>query len=126
MIGEDLMTYESVRVVESAAAAGVRYTVAKMSFARRVDLMRQVRDLARKAEFLEAGGAVDKMDAALLQRGIDRLYLAWGLREISGLELDGAAATPDSLADAGPEDLFREALAAVRAEMGLNETERKN
>ena len=30
------------------------------------------------------------------------------------------------LADAGPEDLFREALAAVRAEMGLNETERKN
>jgi len=120
------MTYESVRVVESAVAAGVRYTVAKMSFTRRVDLMRKVRDLARKAEFLEAGGAADKMDAALLQREIDRLYLTWGLREVSGLELDGAAATPDSLADAGPEDLFREALAAVRAETGLNEAERKN
>jgi hypothetical protein len=121
------MTYESVRVVESAVAAGVLYTVAKMSFARRVDLMRQVRDLARKVEFLEAGGgAGDKMDAALLQREIDRLYLTWGLREVSGLELDGAAATPDSLADAGPEDLFQEALAAVRAETGLNEAERKN
>jgi len=120
------MTYESVKVVESAVAAGVRYTVAKMSFARRVDLMRQIRDLARRIEFMEAGGAADKMDAALLQREIDRLYLTWGLREISGLELDGAAATPASLAGAGPEDLFREALAAVRAETGLNEAERKN
>lgn len=120
------MTYESVKVVESAVAAGVRYTVSKMSFARRVELMRQVRELARKAEFLEAGGAGDKMDSALLQREIDRVYLTWGLREISGLDLDGAAATPDSLADAGPEELFREALAAVRAETGLDEVERKN
>ena len=121
------MTYESVRVVESAVAAGVRYTVAKMSFARRVDLMRRVRELARRMEFLEAGGSAgDKMDGALLQREIDRLYLTWGLREISGLEVDGAQATPDSLAAAGPEALFREALAAVRAETGLNEAERKN
>jgi hypothetical protein len=78
-------------------------------------------------EFLEAGSSAgDKMDAALLQREIDRLYLAWGLREISGLEVDGAAATPESLADTGPEDLFREALAAVRGETGLSESERKN
>jgi hypothetical protein len=121
------MTYESVKVVESAVAAGVRFTVAKMSFARRVDLMRQVRELARRMEFLEAGASAgERMDAALLQREIDRLYLTWGLREISGLEVDGAQATPDSLAAAGPEALFREALAAVRAETGLNEAERKN
>ena len=121
------MTYESVKVVESAVAGGVRYTVAKMSFARRGELMRKVRELAGRMEFLEAGGgAVEKMDAALLQREIDRLYLTWGLRGISGLEVDGAEATPDSLADAGPEDLCREALAAVRAETGLNEAERKN
>jgi hypothetical protein len=121
------MTYESVKVVESAVAAGVRYTVARMSFARRVELMRKVRELAGRMEFLEAGGgAGDKMDAALLQREIDRLYLTWGLREVSGLEVDGAEATPESLADAGPEDLFQEALAAVRAETGLSEAERKN
>jgi len=100
--------------------------VAKASFGRRVELMRGVRELARRMEFLEAGGAGDKMDAALLQREIDRLYLTWGLREIEGLEVDGVAATPDALADAGPEDLFREALAAVRAETELSETERKN
>ena len=120
------MTYESVKVVESAVAPGVRFTVAKMSFARRVDLMRQVRELARKAEFLEAGGASERMDAALAQREIDRLYVTWGLRDVAGLQVDGAEATPESLASAGPEELFREALAAVRAETGLSEAERKN
>jgi hypothetical protein len=121
------MSYESLKVVDSDAAPGVRYTVAKMSFARRLDLMRKVRELAQRMEFLEAGdSAGDKMDAALAQAEIDRLWVNWGLRAVSGLDLDGAAATPDSLAEAGPEDLFREALAAVRAEAGLSEAERKN
>lgn len=120
------MTYESVTVVESAVAAGVRYTVVKMSFARRVELMREVRELARKIEFLEAGGAGEKMDAALARKEIDRIYLEWGLREISGLRVDGVEATPRLLAEAGPEDLLREALAAVRAETGLSEEQRKN
>ena len=121
------MDYESVTVVESQAVAGVTFSVAKMSFGRRLELMHRVRDLARQMEFLEAGlDTGDKMDAALLQAEIDRLFLKWGLRQISGLQLDGAEATPESLAEAGPEDLFREALAAVRAEIGLNAEERKN
>ena len=121
------MTYESVRTVESQVARGVSFTLAKISFGRRVELMRRVRELARRMEFLEAGQAPgDKMDAALLQTEIDRLFLTWGLRAVSGLELDGADATPELLAEAGPEDLFREALAAVRAETGLPEAERKN
>ena len=121
------MDYESVTVVESQAVAGVTFSVAKMSFGRRLELMHRVRDLARQMEFLEAGlDTGDKMDAALLQAEIDRLFLKWGLRRISGLQLDGAEATPESLAEAGPEDLFREALAAVRAEIGLNPEERKN
>lgn len=66
------------------------------------------------------------MDAALLQAEIDRVYLGWGLRSISGLELDGIPATPDLLAERGPEELFREALAAVRAQTGLSAVERKN
>ena len=121
------MTYESVRTVESQIARGVTFTLAKISFGRRVELMRRVRELARRMEFLEAGQAPgDKMDAALLQTEIDRLFLTWGLRAVSGLELDGSDATPELLAEAGPEDLFREAVAAVRAETGLTEAERKN
>jgi hypothetical protein len=92
-----------------------------------MDLMRQVREFARKAEFLEAGqGAGEKMDGALLRAEIDRLYLTWGLREVIGLDLDGKPATPESLLESGPEELFREALAAVRAATGLSAAERKN
>jgi hypothetical protein len=121
------MTYESVAVVESQVAGGVNYTVAKMSFGRRTELMRQVRELSRKIEFLEAGReAGEKMDAALLRTEIDRLYVKWGLRAISGLHVDGVEATPETLIEAGPEALFREAVALVRAQAGLSAVERKN
>jgi len=121
------MRYESVKVVESHVAPGVAFTIARKSFARRLELMRRIRELAGRMEFLEAAQEpCEKMDAGLLRAEIDRLYLVWGLRGISGLELDGSAATPESLAHSGPEELFREALAAVRAETGLNEAERKN
>lgn len=121
------MTYESVEQVDSKFAAGVTYSIYKMSFARRMDLMRRVRELAGRAEFLEAGKeADDKMDAAILQSEIDRMYVVWGLQEISGLAVDGSPATPQSLAESGPEELFREALAAVREATGLSEAERKN
>ena len=121
------MTYDSTEMVESAVAPGVGYKITKMSFSRRMDLMRRVRESARKAEFLEAGlDAGEKMDAALLRGDIDRLYLSWGLREVIGLDLDGKPATPESLADCGPEELFREALAARRAATGLTAVERKN
>ena len=122
-----MTSYESVRVVDSQVVSGVTFTIAKMSFGRRLELMRQVRELARRVEFLEAGEKPeDKMDAALLQAEINRLFLKWGLRAVSGLHLDGEEATPQSLVDAGPEDLFREALEEVRAETGLTEAERKN
>ena len=108
-------------------AAGVRFRVARMSFGRRMELMREVRELARRKEFLESGpSAEERMDAALLQGEIDRLFVMWGLRAVEGLRLDGEAATPELLADRGPEGLFREALEAVRAEVGLTPDERKN
>jgi len=121
------MSYESVAVIKSQCAPGVIFTVAKMSYGRRVDLMRRIRDLARRKEFLEAGGdAGEKMDAALLSAEISRLYLSWGLRAVNGLKLDGAEATPEMLIESGPEELCREALSAVREQAGLSETERKN
>jgi hypothetical protein len=78
-------------------------------------------------EFLEADQKPgERMDATLVQVEVNRLYLMWGLVEVAGLEMDGAAATPAALAASGPEDLFREALAAVKAETGLSGEERKN
>ena len=113
--------------VESRVARGVTFTVARMSFGRRVELMRRVRELAGEWSSWRPGKAPgEKMDAALLQAEIDRLLRDVGIAGGSGLEVDGVAATPELLAEAGPENLFREALAAVRAETGLSEAERKN
>ena len=121
------MNYESVVVVESSVSGGVKLKISRMSFGRRVELMRQVRELSRKVEFLEAGQQPgDLMDAGLLRAEIDRMFVLWGLSGVSGLIVDGEEATPEVLVENGPEDLFREALAAVRAQTGLTEDERKN
>jgi hypothetical protein len=126
--GDALHTsYETATVVESRVVSGVKFTIAKVSFGRRVELMRRVRELARRLEFLEAGQEPgEKMDAAILRAEIDRLYVAWGVQAVSGLALDGTIATPESLMETGSEELFQEALAAVRAETGLTGEQRKN
>src|SRR3954452_8116233 len=121
------MEYNSVAVVESRVREGVRFRVARMSFGRRVELMRRVRELARKVEFLEAGTSPgERMDAGLLRAEIDRMWLLWGLEGVSGLRVDGVDATPEIVLERGPEDLYGEALAAVRAQTGLTDAERKN
>jgi len=45
---------------------------------------------------------------------------------VDGLVIDGRKADPAALVERGPEELCREALAAIRAETGLSEEERKN
>jgi hypothetical protein len=119
-MGTMAVNYVSSSVVESQKVAGVRLTILKMSFGRRTELMGRVRELARRAEFLAAGeSAGERMDAALARAQIDRLYVIWGLQGIAGLKVDGVEATPEILADAGPEELFREAVGLVRRETGL-------
>jgi len=121
------MDYESVVTIRSEARPGVELQVARMSFGRRVELMKRVRELARKVEFLEAGTAAgERMDAGMLRAEIDRLFVLWGVTAIAGLRVDGEEATPELLTERGPEDVFREALAAVRGQTGLTEEERKN
>ena len=90
------------------------------------ELTRRLREIAQKVEFLEAGSPKERIDAALLTSEIDRLYALWGVVEVRGLDLDGVPATPESLAAVGPEELFREAIATVKAECGLTDAERKN
>src|ERR1035438_2238962 len=84
-------SYASEAVVESRAVAGVRFTIARMSFGRRVELMRRVRELARRTEFLAASEeAGEKMDSALLHAEIGRLYVLWGVTAVSGVTVDGS------------------------------------
>jgi len=121
------MNYESVITVESAARPGVAFTIRRMSLGRRTELTKRLRELLGRIEFLDAGQQpAESIEAAMLGSEIEKAYLAWGLVEVRGLEVDGQTATPETLAAAGPEDLSREIVAAIKAEAGLNQTERKN
>jgi hypothetical protein len=126
-LSDNLFRYDSVITHTSKLYPTVRFTVRRMSFARRCELAYRVRELSRKMEFLQAGDSVqDKLEAAVLNSEISNLYVDWGLVSVDGMELDGQAATPELLLAGGPEDLCNEIVKAIQAECGLSQEERKN
>lgn len=121
------MKYQSTLHKTSLIQPGVSFEIRRMSFGRRLGLTRSIRDTIGRLKFLEVGDdPAQEAEAAVLAAEIDQEYLKWGLAEVIGLEIDGAAATPNALIDSGPEELVREALGHVLAEAGITETERKN
>jgi len=121
------MKYESVVEIRSEKQPEVTFVVARATFGRRLELARKIRELALRGEFLAASKeAADQMESRLINGEIERLYLRHGLREVRGLEIDGAPATPESLVESGPEELVAEAVRAVAREYGVTEEERKN
>jgi hypothetical protein len=121
------MKYASTFKARSKKWPEVTLEIGRISFGRRIELTRRIRELARKAEFFEAGGTPrERIEATLLESEIDRTYLEWGLLGVEGLEVDGTTATPEVLIEAGPEALCQEALSLIKAECGMSEAERKN
>lgn len=119
--------YESFVWFDAESRAGVRVGIARVSFGRRIELARRIRDVGRQAEFLNASGdAKDKLEATVLAAEIDRAYLGWGWVAVEGLEIDGVRATPVMAIDAGPVELAAEVLARIKSECGLGDEERKN
>lgn len=121
------MKYESVIHRSSQTLPGVAFTIQKISLARRLELSREIRGLAGRMEFADAGKSfADKVDASVLALEVDRTYLQWGLVSVQGLDIDGQPASPELLIQDGPEDLCTEIAMAIRSECGLSEEERKN
>jgi hypothetical protein len=119
--------YKSVVERESAGFPGVTFTVRRMSFGRRLKLAESIRAIGAELEYREAGDELgDRVEATLIANRIDQIYLEWGLVEVRGLLIDGRPATRELLFGSGPEELTREVLAAIKAECGLTEQERKN
>jgi hypothetical protein len=119
--------YESVITTESTAMPGVVFVINRISFGRRMELSRLVREIGKKAEFLEAGTDLqERIEAGILAHEVDAMYLRWGLVSVEGLIIDGAPAAAEQLLDSGPEALTREIVAAIKAQCGLSEAERKN
>ena len=119
--------WESRIWFDAEAMDGVRYEIVRVSFGRRIELARRIREIGRKMEYLEAGSdARETLEATVLAAEIDRAYLEWGLVAVEGLEIDGVAATPETLVDRGPVELAMEILGRIKLECGMTEDERKN
>ena len=124
---EPAVKYESARVIPSKIFPGVKFAINRMSFGRRLELCHRIREIAPKLEFLEAGNEFDeKVEANLLGQEIENLYLRWGLAGMEGISIDGEAPSVEVLIARGPEPLAKEIVAAIQAECGLTEEERKN
>jgi hypothetical protein len=119
--------YESVARIHSKVLPGVVFAINRISFGRRMELSRRVREISQKGEFLEAGSQLqEKIEASILAQEVDALYLRWALVEIEGLSIDGEPAGIEQLVEKGPEELTREIVAAIKEQCGLSDAERKN
>jgi hypothetical protein len=122
-----VVRYDSITEIDSKTSPGVKFAIHRISFGRRMELSRRVREISRKAEFLAASNELrEKIEANILAQEIDAMYLEWGLVSVDGLIVDGEPATAAQLLEKGPEDLAREVVSAIRQECGLSEAERKN
>lgn len=118
--------YRSVRWQDSQSTPGVRFAVRRVSLESKLQLVKQVRELCLKHEFLRAGDSAEQSEAAIGDLLVKKLYLEWGLAAVQGLTIDGKAATVATLIGSGPEELANEIAEEIRHELGLTEQERKN
>jgi len=121
------MDHESTFTYDAQTAPGVTVRLRKMTFGRRLDLLKKVGDLAKRATALSAGTSEgEQLDAELAKGLSDKAVVEWGLEAVSGLRIDTEPATPELLIERGPEELVREILGVVQKQLGLSETEIKN
>ncbi len=124
---QNTVHYDSVQRVQSKAIPGVTFDVNRISFGRRMELTRRVREISQRAEFLQAGAKLqDQVEANLIVQEVEAIYLRWGLVGIYGLTIDEEPATAEQVLERGPEELTREILTAIKKLCGLDEEERKN
>lgn len=62
----------------------------------------------------------------LEQMEFEPALIKWALISISGLVIDGAEATKETLIESGPEEIVAEIITEIRKVMGLSPEERKN
>lgn len=123
----DGTAYDSVVKLQSKSMPGVTFEINRISFGRRMELAKRVREISHKAEFLEAGNELrETIEANILSQEVEATYIRWGLVRIDGLTIDDEPATPDRLIEKGPEELAREIVKTIKGQCGLTEPERKN
>jgi hypothetical protein len=119
-------SYSSLAWHDSQTVPGVRFATRRISLAQRLELTKNVRELALRYEFLKTGEPSDQLEASLADLLVRKLYIEWGVVELEGLRIDGQKATPTLLIENGPECLSDEVIQTIRADLELSEEERKN
>jgi hypothetical protein len=101
--------------------------IERITFEKRLALLREIRELARQYEFTTAGESVgDRYEAAVIQHEINRRYWDCFVSAVSGLTIDGEEATPARVWSHGPDRLVHEVLEVVASETFLSGNEVKN
>ena len=122
-----MISHASTFQVQSELHPNVVFTLRRITFSRRLELLKRLHPLVARHEHAAAGSSIsEQVVTGISTAEIEQMYLDWGLVSITGLEIDGQACTPDTLVAQGPEDLCREVLDHIRRECGLTEDERKN
>ena len=111
---------------DSRTVTGVRFAIRQISLGQRIELTKNVRELALRYEFLKTGEPADQLEASLSDLLVRKLYIEWGLAALEGLQIDAQEATPAMLIQKGPERLSDEIIDKIRAQLELSEEERKN
>jgi hypothetical protein len=118
--------YESLLRLESERFPGVEFSIRKMSLSQRIELSSRIRELTLRNEFLKAGELTDKAEAAMADLLARKLYVEWAVADLTGLDIDGRAASVELLIERGPEELVNEMAEAIRSHLELSDEERKN
>lgn len=126
-LSPDRHRYESLARYEATSLPGVHYTVRRMSLGRRIELAEQVRELAGRLEFHQAGTSTqDRIAAGAAAAEIDAAYIRWGLVGVENLSIDGRPANASAVIDGAPESFVREIVECIQRECGITDDERKN
>ncbi|MCC6389519.1 MAG: hypothetical protein IT167_02865 [Bryobacterales bacterium] len=121
------MHYSSTIQYESRMIPGVTFTLWRLSFGKRLELLRRVHSLAGKQEFCTASQTVESQyEAAILEKAMQQIYLECTLVQVEGLLIDGEPASTDILLQRGPENLVGEIIGTIHRHMGLSAEEQKN
>jgi hypothetical protein len=118
--------YFSVAWHDSRTVPGVKVAIRRISLSQRIELTKNVRELALRYEFLKSGEPADQLEASLSDLLVRKLYVEWGVAAVQGLRIDAEEATPAMLIERGPECLTEEIVELIRAQLELSEEERKN
>jgi hypothetical protein len=134
--------YSTTRSIPLETFPGVEVVLRKMTEGRRLELRkligepnRRIREILREQANIEKEPEETRDISAWLERQdefdqimiekINVAWIQWGVKQISGLEVDGRALGVEDWAD-WPSSLFDEILTLVKSEAELNGSDQKN